>query len=172
MKQDVDIVILLKGNQMESNDEKYMKEAYKEALKAYRNGEVPVGCVIVVQDKIIARAHNERHTKKCSIYHAEMLAIEKACHKLNRWILDDATIYVTLEPCIMCSGAIIQSRMNTLVYGIAQPKYGCVESTLELFKEGLFNHTVHVKKGLCEEQISNLMKTFFQELREKKKNSD
>ncbi len=155
-----------------TNDEKYMEEAYQEALIAYQNKEVPVGCVIVVNDKIIARAHNERHTKKCSIYHAEILAIEKACKALNRWILDDATIYVTLEPCNMCSGAIIQSRIKKLVYGVAQPKYGCVESTLNLFREGLFNHTVKVEKCSLNEKIENLMKNFFQELREKKKNSD
>ena len=155
-----------------TNDEKYMEEAYQEDLIAYQNKEVPVGCVIVVNDKIIARAHNERHTKKCSIYHAEILAIEKACKALNRWILDDATIYVTLEPCNMCSGAIIQSRIKKLVYGVAQPKYGCVESTLNLFREGLFNHTVKVEKCSLNEKIENLMKNFFQELREKKKNSD
>ena len=156
---------------MENNHEKYMKVAIQEARKASRVEEVPVGCVIVVNDKIIAKAHNKRHTKKCSIYHAEILAIEKACKKLKRWILDDATIYVTLEPCLMCSGAIIQSRMKKLVYGIAQPKHGCVESNMKLFQEGLFNHTVQVESGLCSEEIENIIKTFFQKLREKKKNS-
>lgn len=148
--------------------EYYMQEAIKEAKKAYRLHEVPVGCVIVVNDKIVARAHNLRHNEKNSLYHAEILAINKACKKLDRWILDDATMYITLEPCIMCSGAILQSRINKLVYGKEEPKFGCVESAMRLFDDYKFNHKVEVIKGTCGAEIEQLMVDFFKDLRKNK----
>lgn len=154
-------------SQTMSTDHKYMLMALQEAYKAYTLGEVPIGCVIVVGDKVISKAHNLRHTKKCSTYHAEILAIEKACKKLGRWILDDATIYVTLEPCIMCAGAIVQSRFKRLVFGVEQKRYGCVSSLMRLFDDFQFNHKVIVDKGHCIEEIENLLSKFFMELREK-----
>jgi tRNA(adenine34) deaminase len=151
-----------------------MQEAIKEARKASSGGDVPVGCVIVIDDKIIARAHNLRHKHKNSLYHAEMLAIQKACVKLGRWILDDATIYITLEPCLMCTGAILQSRFKRLVYGKNEPKFGCVESVMEVFSSPKFNHRLEITKGICGDEIEEMMKSFFQNLRNnpKTKNID
>ena len=170
MKRDVDIVILLKGNQNVNNNEKYMREAYKEAKKAYNLNEVPVGCVIVQNDKIIARAHNLRNTKKNVLCHAEVIAINKACKKLGRWILDDCTLYVTMEPCIMCAGTILQSRMNKIVYGIPQNRYGCVDTMMHLFTDYNFNNSPIVEKGILEEEIKQLVQDFFKEMRVLKKN--
>ena len=151
------------------NHEYYMKEAIEEAKKAYEKNEVPVGCVIVVNDKIVARAHNLRHNKKNTLYHAELLAIDKACKKLGRWILDDAYIYVTLEPCLMCGGAIIQSRFKKLVYGQKEPKFGCVESIMQIFNNSNINHHVEVENGICSDEIEYLMTSFFKDLRKRKK---
>ena len=145
----------------------YMKEAYKEAVKAYQKNEVPVGCVIVCDDKIIARGHNLRHNLKCSLYHAEIIAIKKASKKLNTWILDNCVMYVTLEPCLMCSGAIIQSRIKKVYYGIEMDRFGCFNEALDYFKHKQ-NHNVDVEKGLMKEEIEELMKNFFKELREVK----
>lgn len=145
----------------------YMAQALKEAKKAYKKAEVPVGCVIVVNDKIIAKAHNLRHKRKNSLAHAELIALNRACRKLKRWILDDATLYVTLEPCLMCSGAILQARIKKIVYGCAEPKFGCVESIMHVFHDYNFNHKVEIEKGLLCEEISILMKSFFQNLRKK-----
>ena len=147
-----------------------MREAYKEAKKAYNLNEVPVGCVIVKDDKIIARAHNLRNTKKNVLYHAEILAINKACQKLNKWILDDCTIYVTMEPCIMCAGTILQSRIHKVVYGVPQTRYGCVDTMMHLFTDFDFNNTPIVEKGILEEEIKNLVQQFFKEMRLIKKN--
>lgn len=149
----------------------YMQEAFKEAKMAYELNEVPVGCVIVRKEEIIARAHNMRHNLKCSLYHAEILAIEEACKKLDRWILDDCVMYVTLEPCLMCSGAIIQSRIKTLVYGLNEERFGCVENTFEYFRDKQ-NHNVNVRKGILKEEVEALMKDFFKKMRESKKNSN
>ena len=149
----------------------YMQEAFKEAKMAYELNEVPVGCVIVRKEEIIARAHNMRHNLKCSLYHAEILAIEEACKKLDRWILDDCVMYVTLEPCLMCSGAIIQSRIKTLVYGLSEERFGCVENTFEYFRDKQ-NHNVNVRKGILKEEVEALMKDFFKKMRESKKNSN
>jgi len=151
-------------------DEYFMNEAIKEAKKAYDLQEVPVGCVIVVNNEIIARAHNLRHNKKNALYHAEIIAINEACEKLGRWILDDATIYITIEPCLMCSGAIIQARMKKLVYGKEEPKFGCVQSIMHVFDNEMLNHHVEVVSGICAEQIEQLMVKFFRELRRKKLN--
>lgn len=150
-------------------DEQAMQEAILEAKKAYKKNEVPVGCVIVLDDVIVARAHNTRHHTKNVLDHAEMVAIKKACKKLGRWILDDATIYVTLEPCLMCSGAILQARMKKLVYGKNEPKFGCVESILQVFSEKKFNHQVAVIKGVKGQEIEVLMKDFFKNLRVNKR---
>ena len=147
-----------------------MREAYKEAKKAYNLNEVPVGCVIVKDDKIIARAHNLRNTKKNVLCHAEIIAINKACKKLNKWILDDCTLYVTMEPCIMCAGTILQSRMQKVVYGIAQNRYGCVDTMMHLFTDYDFNNKPIVEKGILEEEIKILVQQFFKEMRLLKKN--
>lgn len=147
----------------------FMHEAIKEAKKAFRKQEVPVGCVIVVDNQIVARAHNLRHTRKNSLYHAEMIAIQRACRKLDRWILDDATIYVTLEPCLMCTGAILQSRLKRLVYGKNEPKFGCIESIMQVLDSHTFNHRVMIEKGICEDDVEQMMKTFFRKLRTNKR---
>lgn len=146
-------------------DEKYMQEAFKEAKIAYNLNEVPVGAVLVVNDKIISRGHNLRNTKKNVLYHAEMIAISKACKKLNKWILDDATLYVTVEPCIMCAGTIIQARIKRVVYGTTQSRYGCVDTMMHLFTDYKFNNTPEVISGIMETQIKELMQSFFQTLR-------
>lgn len=148
----------------------YIKEAYKEALKAYKKGEVPVGCVIVYNDEIIARAHNLRETKKNVLCHAEVIAISKACKNLGTKFLDGCTLYVTLEPCIMCLGASIQARIKKIVYGAKEPKFGCLESLGNILNDYKFNHTVEVESDVYSKEISALMKSFFKELRESKIN--
>lgn len=155
-----------------NSNEKYMREAYKQAKKAYNLNEVPVGCVIVQNDKIIARGYNLRNTKKNVLYHAEIIAINKACKKLSKWILDDCTLYVTMEPCIMCAGTILQARVKKIVYGIPQDRYGCVDTMMHLFTDYEFNITPIVEKGVMEEEIKILVKQFFKEMRIKKNNVD
>ena len=155
-----------------NSNEKYMREAYKQAKKAYNLNEVPVGCVIVQHDKIIARGYNLRNTKKNALYHAEIIAINKACKKLNKGILDDCTLYVTMEPCIMCAGTILQARVKKIVYGIPQDRYGCVDTMMHLFTDYEFNNTPIVEKGVMEEEIKILVKQFFKEMRIKKNNVD
>lgn len=149
------------------NDEYYMKLALKEAKKAYEMDEVPIGCVIVYKDKVIARAHNEREKKKSSLAHAEILAISKACKRLESWRLEDCTLYITLEPCAMCSGAIIQSRIPKVIYGAYDYRFGAHKSITNLF-DVKFNHMVDIRGGLMEEECKNLITSFFKELREKK----
>lgn len=151
-----------------NQDEKYMKEAVKQAKKAYAIGEVPIGCVIVYEDKIIGRGYNRRTIDKNTIAHAEMLAIKKASKKMDDWRLEDCTMYVTLEPCQMCSGAIVQSRMKKVVIGCMNPKAGCAGSILNLLQMEEFNHQVEIETGVLEEECSGLMKSFFKELRAKK----
>lgn len=143
----------------------FFNEALKEAKKAYKKDEVPVGCVIVLNDEIVSRAHNLRETKRNALAHAEIIAINKACKKLNQKFLDEAIMYVTLEPCIMCSGAIIQARIKRFVYGAKEPKFGCCESLGNVFEDYKFNHLVEVVSGIKEEEVSNLMKDFFKEKR-------
>ena len=152
-----------------NKDEKYMREAIRQAKKAYELGEVPIGCVIVYEDKIIGRGYNRRTIDKNTIAHAEMLAIKKASKKMDDWRLEDCTMYVTLEPCQMCSGAIVQSRMKKVVIGCMNPKAGCAGSILNLLQMEEFNHQVELEIGVLQEECSALMKNFFQELREKRK---
>jgi len=147
-------------------DNKYMKSALKEAWKAYEKGETPVGAIVVKDGRIIARAHNLRETKKDSIAHAEILAIRKASAKLDAWRLLDCDLYVTLEPCTMCAGAIIQSRIRRVFYGADDPKAGAAGSVIDIFEKD-FNHKVEVYKGIMEEECSEVLKNFFKELRNK-----
>ena len=154
---------------MLTQDERYMKEAIKQAKKAYALGEVPIGCVIVYEGKIIGRGYNRRTIDKNVIAHAEMMAIRKACRKMNDWRLEDCTMYVTLEPCQMCSGAIVQSRMKKVVIGCMNPKAGCAGSVLDMFHEDGFNHQVETEVGLMGDICSQMLKDFFKELREENK---
>lgn len=152
-----------------NQNEKYMKEAIRQAKKAYALGEVPIGCVIVYEGKIIGRGYNRRTIDKNTLAHAEMIAIKKASKKMDDWRLEDCTMYVTMEPCQMCSGAIVQSRMKKVVIGCMNPKAGCAGSILNLLQMEEFNHQVELEIGVLEEECSNLMKNFFKELREKKR---
>ena len=152
-----------------NQDEKYMKAALREAKKAYALEEVPIGCVIVQQDKIIARGYNRRNTDKNTLAHAEIAAIKKASKKTGDWRLEDCTMYVTLEPCQMCAGAIVQSRLGKVVIGSMNPKAGCAGSILNLLQMKEFNHQVEMEKGVLEEECSEMLSAFFRELREKKK---
>lgn len=154
---------------MLSIDEKYMKEAIKQAKKAYAIGEVPIGCVIVYQDKIIGRGYNRRTIDKNTLAHAELIAIRKASKKMKDWRLEECTMYVTLEPCQMCSGAIVQSRMARVVVGCMNPKAGCAGSVFNLLNVPQFNHQAELTTGVLEEECSEMMKSFFKELREKRK---
>lgn len=149
-------------------DEKYMKLAIKEAYKAKACDEVPIGAVIVKDGKVIARAHNLREKQQVSIAHAEILVIEKACKKLGSWRLEDCTLYVTLEPCAMCTGATILSRIKHVVYGAKDPKGGCVESCAQLYQQKGFNHYPTFQSGVLEEECAQLLKDFFKEKRLKK----
>lgn len=149
-------------------DEKYMRAAIGQARKAGAIGEVPIGCVIVYEDKIIARGYNRRTIDKNVLSHAEIIAIKKACKKMGDWRLEDCTMYVTLEPCPMCAGAIVQARIPKVVIGCMNPKAGCAGSVLDLLHEDGFNHQVEMENGVLEEECSRLMKDFFKALREKK----
>ena len=146
------------------SDEKFMQEALKEAKKAFELGEVPVGCVIVKNNEIIARAHNLKESKQSSLAHAEILAIEKACEVVGSWRLEDCDLYVTLEPCLMCSGAIINSRIKRLIYGALEPKFGAHKSLTNIFAIK-FNHEVIVVSEILAEESNKLLKSFFKELR-------
>ncbi|MDD6655696.1 MAG: tRNA adenosine(34) deaminase TadA [Lachnospiraceae bacterium] len=146
-------------------DEKYMKEAIKQAKKAYSLGEVPIGCVIVYQGKIIARGYNRRNTDKNTLAHAEITAINKASKKLGDWRLEGCSLYVTLEPCQMCAGAIVQARVTEVIMGSMNPKAGCGGSILNLLEMPEFNHQVIVRRGILQEECSDLLTTFFKELR-------
>lgn len=149
--------------------EKYMRQALKEAKKAYDLGEVPIGCIIVYEGKIIGRGYNRRTTDKNTLSHAELIAIKKASKKMGDWRLEDCTMYVTLEPCQMCSGAIVQARIKTIVIGCMNPKAGCAGSILNLLNMPEFNHQVERIQGVLEEECSLLLKNFFKELRVKVK---
>lgn len=149
-------------------EEKYMKEALKEAKKAYDKLEVPVGAVIVKDGKIISRAHNLKETKTDTTKHAEIIAIQKASKKLNSWRLIDCQMYITLEPCSMCAGAIINSRIKKIYIGAMDEKTGAAGSVLNLFEDYTFNHKVEVEKGILKEECENILKNFFKELRKSK----
>ena len=146
----------------------FMKEAIKQAKKAENIDETPIGAVIVHKGKIIARGYNKRETKKNSLCHAEIIAINKACKKLGGWRLPECDIYVTLEPCPMCAGAIISSRIDNLYFGAFDKKSGCAGSTTDLFTKNLFNHNVNVVGGLMENKCAEILKNFFKKLRQKK----
>lgn len=155
---------------MEKNlKEKFMKEAIKEAQKAYEKLEVPVGAVIVKDGKIIARAHNLKETKFDTTKHAEIIAIQKASQKLKSWRLIDCEMYITLEPCTMCSGAIINSRIKKIYIGTMDEKTGAAGSKLNLFEDYTFNHNVEVETGIMKEECEKILKDFFKELRKIKK---
>ena len=149
--------------------EYYMKQALKEAEKAYKKLEVPVGAVIVKDGKIIARAHNQKETKTDTTKHAEILVIQKASRKLEEWRLIDCEMYVTLEPCSMCAGAIINSRIKKVYIGTMDEKTGAVGSVLNLFEDYTFNHKVEVEKGIMEKECQDIIKKFFIELRKIKR---
>ena len=145
--------------------EKYMKDAIRQAKKAAALGEVPIGCVIVHEGKIIARGYNRRNTDKNTLSHAELNAIRKASKKLGDWRLEGCTMYVTLEPCQMCAGAIVQARIPEVVMGCMNPKAGCAGSILNILEMPQFNHQVKVTRGILETECSQILKTFFEELR-------
>lgn len=153
----------------QKTDEKFMKQALLQAKKAKELGEVPIGCVIVQDGKVIGRGYNRRNTDKSTLSHAEITAIRKASKKLNDWRLEECTLYVTLEPCQMCAGAIVQSRMKKVVIATMNPKAGCAGSVLNLLQMAAFNHQVEIEKGVLEEECSMMLSDFFRELREKKK---
>ena len=149
--------------------EKFMKEALRQAKKAEKIDEVPIGCVIVYEDKIIARGYNRRNIDKNTLAHAELSAIKKASKKLGDWRLEGCTMYVTLEPCQMCAGAIVQARIDKVVIGSMNPKAGCAGSGLNLLPMSAFNHQVEIDRGTLEEECSLLLSDFFKKLREKKR---
>ena len=149
-------------------EEKFMKEAIRQAKKAYALREVPIGCVIVYEGKIIARGYNRRNTDKNTTSHAEINAIRKASKKLGDWRLEGCTLYVTLEPCQMCAGAIVQARIDKVVIGSMNPKAGCAGSVLNLLEMDGFNHKVEVERGVLEEECSTMLSGFFKELRMEK----
>ena len=153
----------------EQTDIKFMKEAIRQAKKAYKLDETPIGCVIVHEGKVIARGYNRRNTDKSPLAHAEITAIRKASRKLGDWRLEECTLYVTLEPCQMCAGAIIQSRIPRVVIGCMNPKAGCAGSVLNLLDVKEFNHQAEVTTGVLGQECSELMSGFFRELRERKK---
>lgn len=146
-----------------------MKEAIKQAKKAWKIGEVPIGCVIVYEDKIIARGYNRRKIDKNTLSHAELNAIRKASKVMGDWRLEDCTLYVTLEPCQMCAGAIVQARIPRVVIGCMNEKAGCAGSILNLLQVPQFNHQVEVTYQVMEETCSTMLKDFFKELRQKVK---
>lgn len=152
-----------------TEEERYMGYAITQAKKALVNEDVPIGCVIVYQGKIIARGYNKRNKKKTTLAHAELDAIAKASRVFGDWRLEDCTMYVTLEPCQMCAGAIVQARIPRVVIGCMNPKAGCAGSILNLLQMQEFNHQVDVVRGVREEECSKLLSDFFRSLREKKK---
>lgn len=152
-----------------TEDEKYMKEALKQAKKAYALGEVPIGCVVVCDGKIIGRGYNRRNTDKNTLCHAEITAIKKASKAMGDWRLEGCTLYVTLEPCQMCAGACVQARMDRVVIGCMSPKSGCAGSVINILQMDEFNHKVEITNGVLEKECSHLLSTFFEELRERNK---
>jgi tRNA(adenine34) deaminase len=154
---------------MEEQDLFYMKLAIEEAKKAEEIGEVPIGAVIVMNNQVIAKAHNKRETSQNAIAHAEVLAIQEACRNVGSWRLEGAALYVTLEPCAMCSGAIVLSRIERVVYGAKDPKGGCAGTLMNLLTEDRFNHQCDVTAGVLEQECGDMLTSFFRKLREEKK---
>ncbi len=152
-----------------TSDEKYMKTAIAQAKKAWKLTETPIGCVIVRDDKIIARGYNRRNTEHNTLAHAELQAIKKACRVVGDWRLEGCTMYVTLEPCPMCAGALVQSRIDKVVIGAMNKKAGCAGSVINLLDTKGFNHHVEVETGVLKDECASLMSDFFKELRESKK---
>ncbi|MCR5595638.1 MAG: tRNA adenosine(34) deaminase TadA [Lachnospiraceae bacterium] len=150
-------------------DIKYMKEALKQARLAYGRGEVPIGCVIVHEGRVIGRGYNRRNTDKCTLAHAEITAIKRASRVIGDWRLEECTMYVTLEPCQMCAGAIVQARIPTVFAGASSPKAGCAGSVLDILNNNEFNHQVAYDCGLLQEECTALLKKFFVELRVRNK---
>jgi tRNA(adenine34) deaminase len=164
MNQDQDITTKFQENQKLKN--KWMNEALKEAKKAYEKMEVPVGAVVVYQNKIIARDHNRREKSQTFYAHAEFLAMQKASKKLGTWRLEDCDVYVTMEPCPMCAGAMIQARVRNLFYAAKDPKAGVAESVFNMFSHK-FNHVINVEGGIMEKESQEMIKAFFKTLRNK-----
>ncbi|MEC1721971.1 tRNA adenosine(34) deaminase TadA [Schinkia azotoformans] len=154
---------------MTSQDELFMKAAIEEAKKAEAIGEVPIGAVIVKDGEIISTAYNLRETEQRAVAHAELLVIDDACQKLGTWRLSETTLYVTLEPCPMCAGAIVLSRVDRVVYGAKDPKGGCAGTLMNLLQDDRFNHMAEVTSGVLEDECAALLSNFFKGLREKKK---
>ena len=150
-------------------DEYFMKQALTQARKAYKLWEVPIGCVIVREGQIIARGYNRRKTDASTLSHAETNAIKKACRVVGDWRLEDCELYVTLEPCQMCAGAIVQARIPKVIIGCDNPKAGCAGSILNLLEEPRFNHQVQIERGVLGSECSGLLKRFFSELRDRAK---
>ena len=150
-------------------DQFYMKIAIEEAKKAANIGEVPIGAIIVRDGEVISRAHNLRESTQNPTAHAEHIAIQKASQYLKSWRLEGCKLYITLEPCVMCSGSIVMSRIPEVIYGAKDPKGGCAGSLMDLLQESRFNHRANVKTGILEEECSGLLKAFFKEIRQKKK---
>ena len=150
------------------NDIKYMKMALAEARKAYQRAEVPIGAVVVCDDQVVGRGFNLREQTQDPTSHAEMIALREAAKNEASWRLEDCQLYVTLEPCPMCAGAILQSRIKRLVYGASDPKAGAVKSLYQLLDDDRFNHQVEVEAGVMEKEAAQLLKDFFRELRQRK----
>lgn len=159
----------LEKNNLKRKQEKYMKLALKEAKKAYDLNEVPIGCVIVKDDKVVGKGYNKRNTDKNVLSHAELIAMKQACKKTGDWRLEGCTMYITLEPCQMCAGAMVQARLENAVIGSMNPKAGCAGSILNILQMEQFNHQVNVTTGVLEEECSQILTDFFAELREQKK---
>ncbi len=155
----------------QKEDEKYMRMALAQAKKAYALGEVPIGCVIVYDGKIIGRGYNRRNTDKNTLCHAEITAIRKASKKMGDWRLEGCTMYVTLEPCQMCAGAIVQARVKRVVIGCESPKSGCGGTLLNILQNRDFNHQVMVTKGVLAKKCSSILTDFFMHMREEKENN-
>lgn len=150
-------------------DEYFMQVALKEAEKAFAIGEVPIGAIVVYENEVIASGYNLRETSQTTLSHAELIAIHQANEVIGSWRLEDCTLYVTLEPCAMCAGAIVQSRMSRVVFGAADVKSGCAGTLMNLLNEEQFNHQVEVKKGILETESSMMLRQFFKQLRQRKK---
>ena len=157
----------IEKNRQEKHDEKYMKMALKEAKKAYELNEVPIGCVIVRDDKVIGKGYNKRNTDKNVLSHAELIAMKQACKKTGDWRLEDCTMYITLEPCPMCAGAIVQARIPRVVVGAMNPKAGCAGSVINLLQMDGFNHKAELTSGVLVDECRTMLQDFFKEMRKR-----